>query len=530
MKHFAQLFIQLDQNAEPNSKLAALVEYFRVAEEKDKLWTIALLSQRRPKRMVTTDLLRTWATDLGGIPIWLFEESHKVAGDVAETIALVLPKATTTSAHNLTYWIDYIKDLEGNEASEKQAAVHAAWAQLDETECLVFNKIITGGFRLSVSQKLMTRALSKIIEVGEKQLAHRLLGDWTPDSTTFEELMLSASPSDDISMPYSFHLAHTLEDAPENLGAIGEWQVERKWDGIRGQLIVREGELFVWSRKEELLTDKFPEYHPLAKLLPNGTVLDGEILPYKKGEILTYNLLETRIKRKKLAKKMLLQTPIVFMVYDLLEYQGEDLRARPLSERRALLEQLLEIHDTQGIILLSDIVQAETWDDLVSVHANARHDKCGGLMLKRKTSTYQAGRKQGDWWKWKIDPLTIDAVLIYAQAGSGQRTKLFTEYTFALRDGDRLLPFTKASTGLTDKEYKEITAWVRQNTLEKFGPVRSVRPQHVFELAFDGIRTSTRHKSGVVLRAPRILRWRKDKTVGDANSLGELKGLLRKDD
>ncbi len=526
MKHFAHLFIQLDQTTKTKLKVAALVEYFKVAEEKDKLWTIALLSHRRLKRTVNTTLLRAWAAEASGIPLWLFEESYGITGDLAETIALILPQATQVSTHSLTYWIEYIKALEGKEDTEKQAAVNAAWSQLNKTERFVFNKIITGGFRVGVSQKLMTRALAQAVEVEQSQLAHRLMGDWTPDSTTFETLILTENPSDDISKPYPFYLAYALEDAPESLGAVSDWQAERKWDGIRGQVIVREGELFVWSRGEELMTDRFPEYHPLADLLPNGTVLDGEILPYKNGEILTFNILQTRIGRKKLGKKILLQAPIILMAYDLLELWGEDLRKRPISERRSLLENLLSEHDTQGIVQVSKIVQADTWVDLAKIRANARQDKCEGLMLKRKNAPYQVGRKRGDWWKWKIDPLTIDAVLIYAQRGSGRRANLFTDYTFAVRDGDRLVPFTKAYSGLTDKEFKEITAWVRQNTLERFGPVRSVRPQHVFELAFEGIRASTRHKSGVALRFPRMLRWRKDKAVKDANTLEDLKGML----
>ena len=527
MKNFAQLFIQLDQTTKTNTKVAALTDYFEVAEEQDKLWTIALLSHRRPKRTVNTTLLRTWAAEKSGIPLWLFEESYGVTGDLAETIALILPEPTSQSAHSLTHWIDYIKALEGKEEEEKQAAIYAAWEQLDKTERFVFNKIITGGFRVGVSQKLMTRALAKNLNLEESQLAHRLMGDWTPDRTTFEELVLTENPSDDISKPYPFYLAYALEAEPAELGDVQAWQAERKWDGIRGQVIVRDGELFVWSRGEELMTNRFPEYHPLTEILPNGTVIDGEILPYKNGEILTFNVLQTRIGRKKIGKKVLLQAPVILMAYDLLELESQDLRQLPLSERRAKLEELLATHDTQGIVMLSEIVEAETWEDLAKIRANARQDKCEGLMLKRKDSPYLAGRKKGDWWKWKIDPLTIDAVLIYAQRGSGRRAQLFTDYTFAVRDGDRLVPFTKAYSGLTDKEFKEITSWVRQNTLERFGPVRSVRPQHVFEIAFEGIRASTRHKSGVALPFPRMLRWRKDKSVQDANTLEDLKGMLK---
>ncbi|MEM9992356.1 MAG: cisplatin damage response ATP-dependent DNA ligase, partial [Bacteroidota bacterium] len=335
------------------------------------------------------------------------------------------------------------------------------------------------------------------------------------------------NPSDDISKPYPFYLAYALEDAPETLGEISNWQAERKWDGIRGQIIVRGGELFVWSRGEELMTNRFPEYHPLTTLLPDGTVIDGEILSYKNGEILTFNMLQTRIGRKKVGRKLLLQAPVVLMAYDLLEWNGEDLRSLPLSERRAKLQRLLTTHNTKGIILLSETVEAETWEDLAKVRANAREDRCEGLMLKRKDSLYHSGRKKGDWWKWKIEPLTIDAVMVYAQRGSGRRAQLFTDYTFAVRDGERLVPFTKAYSGLTDKEFKQITTWVRQNTTERFGPVHAVRPQHVFEIAFEGIRASSRHKSGVALRFPRMLRWRTDKHPQDANTLEDLMDMLK---
>ena len=526
MRLFARLFTTLDQTTKTNTKVDALARYFAEAEAKDRLWTVAILSRRRPRRTVNTTLLRTWAAELSGLPLWLFEETYHVVGDLAETIARILPEPEERSDQPLSYWIEYIQDLKQYEEDERKERVAAAWAQLDYAERFIFNKLITGGFRMGVSQKLMTRALSKYTEIEENTLAHRLMGDWTPDSTTFEKLILIADPNEDISKPYPFYLAYPLEDAPEELGEAADWQVERKWDGIRGQVIVRDGEVFVWSRGEELVTPKFPEFHPLAEQLPDGTVLDGEIMPYQDGQPLPFNVLQTRIGRKNVTKNILKKAPVVLIAYDLLEYQGEDIRERPMAERRQLLEELLEKNGTGGIVLLSELVETDSWEALKAEREDSRAHFSEGLMLKRRDSVYRSGRKRGAWWKWKVDPLTIDAVMIYAQRGHGRRANLFSDFTFAVWDGEQLVPFTKAYSGLTDKEFNEITNWVRRNTKERFGPVRSVTPHHVFEIAFEGIQRSSRHKSGVALRFPRISRWRKDKPVQEANTLADLQGLL----
>lgn len=526
MNNFAQLFTQLDQTTKTLEKVAALVAYFGRVDDSDRLWAVAILSHRRPKRTVKTSLLRQWAAELAGIPLWLFEESYHVVGDLAETVALVLPPPETQHDTSLTGWIEAIKSLDKQDDAVKKATVTQAWAGLTYNERYVFNKLITGSFRVGVSQKLMMRALAQFEGQEENAMAHRLMGNWTPDTITYEELIRGESPLDDISRPYPFYLAYALESEPESLGSPQDWQIERKWDGIRGQLIVREDNLFVWSRGEELVTDKFPEYHPLADLLPNGTVIDGEILPFRDGQPLTFNVLQTRIGRKNLTKKILDAAPVVLMAYDLLEYQGVDLRKRPLRERRQLLEDLLAEHDTGGIIVLSQTIDAANWAKAAAERADSRAHLSEGLMLKRLDSAYKIGRKKGDWWKWKVDPLTIDAVMIYAQQGHGRRANLYTDYTFAVWEEDKLVPFTKAYSGLTDKEFNKITAWVRKNTVEKFGPVRSVKPELVFEIAFEGINASSRHKSGVALRFPRMLRWRTDKKAEAANTLEDLKKML----
>ena len=526
MKNFAQLFTQLDQTTKTLKKVAALVEYFGRVDDKDRLWAIAILSHRRPKRTVKTSLLRQWAAELSHVPLWLFEESYHVVGDLAETIALVLPPPTEEHDASLTDWIEVIKALNKKEDEVKKEAVVNAWAGLTYNERYVFNKLITGSFRVGVSQKLMMRALAQYEDQEENAIAHRLMGNWTPDNISYEELIRSENALDDISRPYPFYLAYGLEGPPENLGSPDDWQVERKWDGIRGQLIVREDHLFVWSRGEELVTDKFPEYHPLAELLPNGTVIDGEILPFQDGQPLTFNVLQTRIGRKNLTKKILESAPVILMAYDLLEYDGEDIRERPLRERRALLEKIVSENDTQGIIILSEVIDFKEWETATAERAKSREYLSEGLMIKQLKSGYKIGRKKGDWWKWKVDPLTIDAVMIYAQQGHGRRANLYTDYTFAVWDEEKLVPFTKAYSGLTDKEFGKITSWVRKNTKEKFGPVRSVNPELVFEIAFEGINKSSRHKSGVALRFPRMLRWRTDKKAGEANTLVDLKKML----
>ena len=526
MRHFAEMFRRLDRTTKTNAKVAALADYFREVPDEDKLWTMALLSHRRPRRTVNSKLLRAWAADYADVDLWLLEESYHVVGDLAETIALVLPEPDTSSERSLTEWIGVVEALAKYDDEGKREAVTDAWRELGTTERYLFNKLITGNFRVGVSQKLMTRALSQATGVEENNLAHRLMGNWTPHTTTFEELIHSESATDDISRPYPFYLAYQLEGEPADLGSPDEWQAEHKWDGIRGQVIVRDGQVFVWSRGEELVTDKYPEYAPLADLLPNGTVIDGEILPYADGRPLGFNVLQTRIGRKSVSKKLLKEAPIKLMAYDLLEIAGEDIRPRPMAERRELLEKLIAENDTRGIVILSPVVEWSDWDELARERETAREKHSEGLMLKRRNSEYKQGRKKGDWWKWKVDPLTIDAVMMYAQRGHGRRANLFTDFTFGVWDGDNLVPFTKAYSGLTDKEFNRITAWVRKNTVESFGPVRSVKPHHVFEIGFEGIRESKRHKSGVALRFPRMLRWREDKPMGEANTKEDLLALL----
>lgn len=528
MKRFAELFTLLDQTTKTTAKVDALAGYFGAAPESDRLWTMALLSGRRPRRGVTTTLLRQWAAERAGIPLWLFEESYPIVGDLAETIALILPLATRESDHSLTHWIGVTKTFAALDEAGRRERVLDAWDQLAPTERFVFNKLITGGFRMGVSQKLMTRALARATGIDEAELSHRLMGDWTPDTVTYDDLIHSYDPAADLSKPYPFYLAYQLDGEPGGLGPAGDWSAEHKWDGIRGQLIVRGGNHFLWSRGEELITDRFPELAATADFLPDGTVIDGELLAWSHGDEqpLPFNDLQKRIGRKTVPKKLLAEAPVVLRAYDLLEHGGEDQRARPFAQRREQLETIVAACPPEAHVRLSPLLAFESWADLAALRDTSREMNAEGVMLKRRDSPYLSGRKKGDWWKWKVDPLTVDAVMIYAQQGSGRRANLFTDFTFAVWNGAELVPFTKAYSGLTDDEFRQITAWVRRNTLQRFGPVRQVTPEHVFEIAFEGIQRSSRHKSGIALRFPRMARWRHDKPKEEANTLDDLKALL----
>ncbi|MFC4221372.1 ATP-dependent DNA ligase [Flagellimonas marina] len=542
MKLFAQLIKTLDSTNKTNIKVQALSDYFQKASDPDKVWTIAILSHRRPPRPVNTTLLRTWAAELSNIPPWLFEESYHIVGDLAETIALVVPSSEKGTKKSLTDFLQEMIALKPKTEAEKKKYLFKNWSVLDYYERFVFTKLITGSFRIGVSQKLMTRALSKATKIEEDILAYKLMGNWDPNTITFHDLVLEEKESDYLSKPYPFFLAYALEGEVDELGDVKDWSAEHKWDGIRAQVILRNNEIFIWSRGEELVTDKYPEFESLVGAIPNGTVLDGELLPYPKGKIGTFNDLQTRIGRKNISKSLLDKIPVKLKVYDLLEWEGKDIRKKAYLKRRELLEKFYKTlterpparragSPSDLPLLLSERMQFNSWQEVAQERELSREKHSEGLMLKQNNSTYQVGRKKGDWWKWKVDPLTIDAVLTYAMRGHGRRSNLFTDYTFALWDtneeGEKeLVTFAKAYSGLTDAEFRQVDAWIKKNTLERFGPVRSVTPHHVFEIAFEGIAPSKRHKSGVATRFPRILRWRKDKKIEEANSLDELKKLI----
>lgn len=525
MKAFSDLYSALDQTTSTNDKVQVMADYFTRVDPKDAIWAIALLTGRRPKRPIRTNDLKIWSTELAGIPYWLFEDSYSVVGDLAETISLLIPTTTLDTTVSLNDLMNDILLLVDKPDEEKKIRLLTFWQNFSREELFVFNKLITGAFRVGVSRQLVFKALAKAYSLDERVVAHKLMGQWQPQESDAKQLLLDDGSSDH-SKPYPFYLAYQLDMAPEELGAIDDWQIERKYDGIRGQLIVRNEELHIWSRGEELMTDKFIEFENLKHLLPNGTVLDGEVLPFKNEKILSFNEMQKRIGRKNLSKKILHEVPLCLMCYDLLEFKTEDIRMKTLKERRMLLEELINSLPP-GLLKLSPILDCNNWSELNDLRNSSKLLGCEGLMLKHKDSIYETGRRRGKWWKWKVDPYTVDAVLIYAQAGHGRRANLYTDYTFAVWDKGELVPFTKAYSGLTDKEIVEVDGWIKRNTLEKFGPVRSVKAELVFEIAFEGINASPRHKSGIALRFPRILRWRKDKKKEEINTKDDLLQLLQ---
>lgn len=534
MNKFAQLYTALDGTTRSSEKIAHMAAYFEQSSAEDCAWAIFFLTGRKQKRLVPLPLLRALACRLANLPAWLFQECYDNVGDLAETIALLLPEGGGLKM-GLADFVE-AKLLPLRHASDPAAALIEIWSGLNLDEKFVFNKLITGALRVGVSQQNVVRALSQVSGLDGNLLTHRLMGDWQPSAQFYRSLL--GPGENNIASPYPFYLSHPLEGEVGSLGAVDEWLAEWKWDGIRAQIIKREGQLFIWSRGEELISEGFADVMAAAARLPDGTVLDGEILAWRDGDVLPFALLQKRIGRKNnssASKKLLAEVPCVFMAFDLLEKNGEDLRHKCLSERRRQLMDLIAPGQADAApscrgalpgLKLSSAVFAESWQELASMRLLSRQLKVEGLMLKRLSSSYGVGRKKGDWWKWKIEPYSIDAVLINAQRGHGRRASLYTDYTFALWQDGKLVPVAKAYSGLTDEEIRFVDDFVRKNTIEKFGPVRTVVPGLVFELAFEGIQSSSRHKSGVAVRFPRIARLRRDKNIDQADSLETLKSLL----
>ncbi|MBK1896571.1 ATP-dependent DNA ligase [Chryseobacterium paridis] len=526
MRHFAELINALESTNKTNAKIDAIIDYLERAPDEDKVWFIALFTGKRPKRNVNTNLMKEWALEITKLPFWLFQESYSSVGDLGETLSLILPQPTGKIDRTLSQWMNDIVNLKDKTEAEKKAFVLESWNGLDYTERLIFNKLLGGSFRIGVSDKTLINALTKYSGQESSALMHSMMGKWNPGEISFQELISAEKVNADNSRPYPFCLAYPLEKELAELGEPEEWLIEYKWDGIRGQIIRRNDEVFIWSRGEELVTEQFPEIAEAVKAMKGNFVLDGEILAVKDGKVLNFNELQKRLNRKNITKKMLTDIPIEVFVYDLIELEGNDLREKPISARRAMLEELLLNEDPEKIHL-SKSIDFKEWKELDQIRENSRDINSEGLMLKQKDSPYHSGRKKGDWWKWKINPMTIDAVLIYAQKGSGRRSAYYTDYSFAVKNGDSLVTIAKAYSGLTDKEIMEVSRYVNKNAIEKFGPVRTVKAELVFEIAFEGIGFSSRHKSGVALRFPRIVRWRKDKTVNEIDDLEEIKKLIQ---
>ena len=525
MKRFATLFDALDASTSTRAKTDALAAYFSTADARDAAWAAWFLTGHRPRQAVPSRRLHAWAAEAAGIPPWLFEECFDNVGDLAETIALVLPPPARATDLPLHEWIEDrllpLRDLA--EAGRKERLL-ACWQELGGTGRFLFNKLITGNFRVGVSALLVMRAIAQAFGVDAKVVAHRLAGEWSPSAETWGAIVHEAHVETDRSSPYPFFLAHTLEGDPQALGERGEWLAEWKWDGIRAQLIRRGEVTALWSRGDEPIAGQFPELMADAPRLPR-CVIDGEVLAWKDRRVMPFAALQKRLNRKNPGAKILAESPVIFLAFDLLEWEGEDWRARPLVERRRRLEDALLAIPGATRFHVSSLVRAPTWEALAVARSRSREQGTEGLMLKRASSAYGVGRPRGDWWKWKIEPYTLDAVLMYAQKGHGKRASLYTDYTFGLWKDGELVPFAKAYSGLDDAEIREVDAFVRRNTVERFGPVRVVKPELVFELGFEAIQQSRRHKSGIAVRFPRMLRMRKDKAPAQANTVDDAREL-----
>ena len=527
MRRFTALVTELDRTNRTTEKVEALARYFREAPARDAVWALHLLSGRRSRRPLAGRLLREWVGEAAGLPDWLVEESYQAVGDLAETLAALHPPVALPEPEPLHRVMeDEIGPLSGADEEEARAVVLGAWSRLDRPGRFAWNKLLTGAFRLGAGKTLVLRGLSEATGLPRPLLAHRTAGHWEPTVEAWDRITAPEDAGGDISRPYPFFLAHALEGTVEDLGPRTEWLAEWKWDGIRAQLIRRGSEVLLWSRGQELVSHQFPEVVEAARSLPAGTVLDGEILACGDEGVLPFNALQRRLNRKRVGPRLLQQTPVRFLAYDLLEWEGRDIRDLSLRRRREPL--LRAVAAGAGrVIGASPPVDDLDWSALRERRDEARTRGVEGLMLKRLDAPYGVGRVKGPWVKWKVDPLSLDAVLLYAQRGHGRRASLYSDYTFAVRDGDDWVPVAKAYSGLTDAEIRRVDRWVRRNVRERFGPVRAVPPEHVFELAFDGIQASTRHRSGIALRFPRMVRWRTDKSPGEADTLDDVRALLR---
>ncbi|MCI5064100.1 ATP-dependent DNA ligase [bacterium] len=537
MKAFAELFRALDETTRTKEKVAALTRYFRTAQPRDASWALFFLTGEKLSRAVSSSLLKEWVSERTTLPLWMVEECYDSVGDLAETLALLLPEESAGREESLAELVEgTLLPLQKASEVQKKETLYEIWDTAPLSERFLIHKLLTGGLRVGVSKALVTRALAQLAGVEEAEMAHRLTGTWEPSEEGYRSLLQKEYHSTGPGNPYPFFLASPLDESEAStlFSPLDEWCFEWKWDGIRAQLLHRNKECLVWSRGEEAVTESFPEVQEALSALPNGTVLDGELVAWKGDAPLPFGELQRRLNRKKVGKKLLTEVPVRFIAYDLLQVEGNDIREDPLASRRKRLTELLgENSGSSTVLTLSMPLAATSFEELRQQRASAREQGTEGLMVKRWSSPYRVGRKRGDWWKWKVDPLTLDAVLTYAQKGHGRRADLFSDYTFALwstpsehDDKRELVTIAKAYSGLTDNEMREVDHFVRKHTVERFGPVRRVEPHLVFELGFDDIRRSRRHKAGLALRFPRMLRWRRDKKTEEADSLLTAEELL----
>lgn len=540
MDLFTQLFISLDRTNKVATKSELLSEYFKQASPADAAWAIYFLMGERLKRLVKTADLKKWVSQISNMPDWLFAECYDHVGDLAETLALLVFSEDKFRKASLELSLselieNYLLPLKGMEAERQSKVITDLWSKMDYSMAFVLNKLMTGGFRVGVSKSLVIKALAKNASLDPAVMAHKLMGIWEPNEANFKALFVNESNEAQVLRPYPFCLAYPLEIKEDEslsmiLGSSEEWQIEPKWDGIRAQIVVREGACVIWSRGEQLLNEQLPEIEDALSALPvrQSFVLDGEILAwdFDADRVRSFADLQVRLGRKKVSQTILKDTPVVFMAYDLLEIGGLDIRNKSTAERRNDLEEFLPSINN-SVIRLSPVFDASKgWEAMTEVRSHSREKGIEGLMLKQRESIYGVGRKKGLWWKWKVEPYTVDAVMVYAQQGHGRRAGIFSDYTFSIWKEGELVPFCKAYLGLSDVEMKRVDKWIRSNTVAKHGPVRVVQAELVFEIAFEGIQLSKRHKSGIAVRFPRIARWREDKLASDADTLETVKSLL----
>jgi DNA ligase-1 len=452
----------------------------------------------------------------------LFEECYATVGDLSETLAILFanPQAKPqTKDPVLNQWIDRQTALAGLKLEVLADALLAQLQEFSKDEAFLFLKLASGGFRIGVSKGLVNEAIARAIDMDRAVIEERLMGTFVADHNWLRRLQEPVTQNELDARPLPFLLAYSI--AEREIASLNpqDTLVEYKWDGIRAQLIKTDQTIRLWSRGDQDITEQFPDIVDSAVNLPSPIIIDGEILAGTPGQLQSFNQLQTRLNRKRITKTLLKTNPAFFKAYDLLRFQGEDMRDQPLASRKAVL-QTLGIHQ-------SPVLSPQCFEEIAVLREAARGIGAEGVMIKNRQSKYGSGRKAGYWWKWKLDPMTADCVLIYAQAGHGRRANLHSDYTLACwNDQGELVPVAKAYSGLTDVELKAVDQWIRKHTMQKFGPVRQVEPLQVFEIGFEGIAASSRHKSGVALRFPRILRWRQDVGPKDADGLTHFHSLM----
>ena len=541
LNKFSKLFEELDSNNSINKKINSLTKYFKSSSNLNNILTIYLLIGKRNKRFISGKSLREYYADIYKMPIWLIETCYAKVGDSAEVISLLLQDKLLEKDIEEDVSLDQLINnllpkLSKLDENQKKSYLKYLWEKNTTDNQLIFNKILTGTFRIGVSKGLVSKAISNMIGIDKSIILHRLMGNFEPNEETYIFLINQNLDQKELSYkPYPFQLAHTFEEKIKELKSVNEFQFETKWDGIRSQIIKRSNNISIWTRGEDLVNETFPELIKIISEFKNDFVLDGEILIWDENNNCPkdFSLLQKRLGRKSPSSKIQKELPVVFIAFDILEIDGKDIRNKILSERRNILEErfLNSISENQKFfskkIKITKLLKIDNWEAVEEAKNSARNINTEGLVIKNKNSKYIPGRKKGFWWKYKIDPMQLDGVLIYARPGSGKRADLYTDYSFAIWENEKLVKFANAYSGLNNKEIRELDKWIRKNTLERYGPVRSVKPELVFEISFDNIQISKRHKSGIALRFPRITKWRKDKNIMDADNLENAMRMIK---